>query len=73
MSSLIAIDPAIQGGRPVIAGTRVTVDAIVRAVAAGDPLTDVASAYRVSVEQVGAALEYAADLVATERAVALPG
>ncbi len=68
----IAIDPDIQGGKPVIRGTRVTVQVLVGAVAAGDDLRDVARAYRVDVEQVRAALAYAADVVGSERTVALP-
>lgn len=69
----IAIDAGVQGGKPVIAGTRVPVEVLVMAVASGDGLTEVASAYCVTEAQVRAALAYAGHLVASERAVALPG
>jgi uncharacterized protein (DUF433 family) len=69
----IAIDASVQGGKPVIAGTRVPVEVLVMAVASGDGLKEVASAYRVTEAQVRAALAYAGHVVASERAVALPG
>jgi uncharacterized protein (DUF433 family) len=69
----IAIDAGVQGGRPVIAGTRVPVEVLVMAVASGDDLKEVASAYCVTEAQVRAALAYAGHVVASERAVALPG
>ncbi len=69
----IAIDARIQGGKPVIAGTRVPVEVLVFAIASGDGVAQVAAAYRVTEAQVRAALAYAAHVVASERAVALPG
>jgi uncharacterized protein (DUF433 family) len=51
----VAIDPTIQGGAPVIRGTRVPVNVRVMAVAAGDDVADVAEAYHVSEAQVRAA------------------
>ena len=68
----VVIDAQVQGGKPVLRGTRVTVDAVVRALAAGDDAVAVARAYRLTVEQVRAALLYAADILGTERAIALP-
>ena len=68
----IVIDAAIQGGKPVIRGTRVPVDAIVRALAAGDDVPTVARDYRLTETQVRAALAYAAEVLGTERAIALP-
>ena len=62
----IAISPRVQGGRPVIRGTRVPVEVLAGAVAAGDPIDQVADDYRVTVADVRAALSYAADLVASE-------
>jgi len=68
----VSIDPDVQGGAPVIRGTRVPVAVLVEAVAAGDTLGEVASAYRVTEEQVRSALAYAAELVKGERTIALP-
>ena len=68
----MTIDPGIQGGAPVIRGTRVPVSVLLDAVAAGDSVDDVALAYRVTAEQVRAALAYAAELVRGERTIALP-
>jgi uncharacterized protein (DUF433 family) len=71
-SQHIVIDPSIQAGAPVIRATRVPVAVIVEAVAAGDDVPAVARAYRVTEEEVRAALAYAAEVVRSERAVALP-
>lgn len=68
----IAVEPDIQGGVPVIRGTRVPVAVVVEAVAAGDEVPEVARGYRVTEDQVRAALAYAADLVRGERIIALP-
>ena len=67
----IAIDASIQRGKPVIDGTRVPVEVLVMAVASGDGLPEVASAYRVTEAQVRAAVAYEAHVLASERAVAL--
>lgn len=56
----IAVDPEVRFGKPVIEGTRVPVAIVVGAVAAGDTLEDVAHEYGISVEDVRAALGYAA-------------
>lgn len=68
----VTIDPEVQGGTPVIRGTRVPVSVLVEAVAAGDGIDEVARQYRVTSDQVRAALAYAADLVKGERTIALP-
>lgn len=72
MVNEVVIDANVQGGKPVLRGTRVTVDAVVRALAAGDDVGTVARDYRLTEEQVRAALAYAAEILGTERAVALP-
>ncbi len=60
-------DPAVMVGKPVIRGTRITVDLILREVAAGRSFAEIADAYpRISVEDVQAALAYATDFVAGE-------
>ena len=67
----IKIDPEIQGGRPVIEGTRVPVQIVVGSLAGGMSVKEVCEQYRVTEVQVQAALSYAADTVAGERVVVL--
>ena len=68
----IIVDPSVRFGKPVIKGTRVPVDLIVAKVAGGMDIDEVAREYGIAVEDVRAALSYAAKLVAEEeiRAVA---
>ncbi len=70
--SRIAIDPKVQGGKPVIKGRRVPVEVIVGSLAAGDSIQDVCEGYLLKEEDVRAALAYAADMLANERVFALP-
>ena len=67
----ITVDDGIQAGRPVIRGTRVTVQVLVGSLAGGMEADEVCSEYRVTKEQLHAALAYAADVLATERLVVL--
>lgn len=69
----IAIDAEVMGGKPVIKGTRVPVQVIVGALAGGDTVEDVCKGYRVTEEDVRAALTYAAGVLGEERLHALPG
>jgi len=67
----IRIDPEIQGGRPVIAGTRVPVQIVVGSLGGGMSIEEVCEQYRVAPDQVRAALSYAAEVVADERVLVL--
>lgn len=67
----INIDPEIQGGTPVIKGTRVAVQIVVGSLAGGMTVQEVCDEYGVTEDQVRAALAYAADTVANERVMAL--
>lgn len=59
--SMIQIDPAVMMGKPVIAGTRVTVELILEKLAAGETIEQLVEAHpRLTKESVSAALEYAA-------------
>jgi uncharacterized protein (DUF433 family) len=60
----ITTDAAVRFGRPCIAGTRIDVATVVGALGAGDSLENVQEAFRLSREQLLAALRYAADLAA---------
>ena len=60
---LIKTDPAIMVGKPCIAGTRITVELILRRFADGYTMADILADYPHLTEPgVRAALEYAADL-----------
>ncbi len=60
----VTMDADVRFGRPCIAGTRVDVATVVGALGAGDSLENVQEAFRLSREQLLAALRYAADLAA---------
>lgn len=60
----IAIDPDIQGGRPVIRGTRVPVTRILGALSAGAGLDELVADYGLQDSDVRAALAYAAEMLA---------
>jgi uncharacterized protein (DUF433 family) len=60
----VSMDPAVRFGKPCLNGTRVDVATVVSAVAVGEPLEVVQEEYRLTREQVLAALAYAAHLAA---------
>ncbi|HEX4336611.1 MAG TPA: DUF433 domain-containing protein [Polyangiaceae bacterium] len=62
----IVVDEGVHSGRPVIKGTRVPVDVVLGQLAAGLTPQDVADAYRVTTEDVLAALAYAAKTLGNE-------
>ena len=63
----ISIDPNIMAGKPVIRGTRIPVELIVRMLAQGIPEKDILQEYpRLEPDDVRAALAYAAQVLANE-------
>ncbi|HXK31696.1 MAG TPA: DUF433 domain-containing protein [Candidatus Paceibacterota bacterium] len=62
----ITVDQTTQFGKPVIVGTRVPVEVVVGHIAVGETIETVMQEYRLTKEQVLAALQYAAKLVAQE-------
>ena len=63
----ISINPKVMVGKPVIRGTRIPVELIVRMVAQGIPIDDILIDYpRLTAEDIRAALYFAADSVANE-------
>jgi uncharacterized protein (DUF433 family) len=62
----ISIDPRVRFGKPVISGTRLPVDVILGKLAGGMAIEEVAHEYDISIEDVRAALGYAAELLAGE-------
>jgi uncharacterized protein (DUF433 family) len=67
----IAQHPAVMGGKPCIAGTRIPVDLLLRKLAAGETRERLLADYpALSAPDIDAALGYAAALAAGERLVA---
>jgi uncharacterized protein (DUF433 family) len=67
----ISRTPSVMFGKPVIAGTRITVEHILRCLASGDaPEQIVADHPPLTLEDVRAAQAYAADFIAGERLLA---
>jgi len=63
----IVVDPKVLAGKPVIKGTRIPVDAILRALAEGLSVDEVLEDYpQLTPEDVRAALIYSAKLVSSE-------
>ena len=63
----ISIDPQIMVGKPVIRGTRIPVELVVRMLAQGIPENDILEEYpRLELEDIRAALAYAAQVLAHE-------
>ncbi len=61
---LIQADPAIMMGKPVIAGTRITVELILEKLAAGETIEQILEAHpRVTREAIQAALAFAARML----------
>jgi len=64
---LIQSDPNILMGKPVIAGTRITVESILDRLAAGETPEQVLEAHpRLTREAIAAALGYAADVLRSD-------
>ena len=62
----IVVDSDVRFGKPVIEGTRVPVELVIGKLAGGMEPPEVAEEYGVTVEDVRAALSYAARLLANE-------
>jgi uncharacterized protein (DUF433 family) len=59
---LITADPGIMMGKPVVAGTRITVELILEKLAAGETMEQILSAHpQLTQEAIRAALSFAAD------------
>ena len=65
-TKLIQSDPSVMMGKPVIAGTRITVELILEKLAAGETIEQILQAHpRLTREAVRAALVYAAEAIRT--------
>ena len=66
----IVADPQVMLGKPLVEGTRITVELILEKLAAGETVDDLLVAYpRLTREGVQAALAYAADTLRSETIV----
>ncbi len=64
----IVVDPEIMTGKPVIKGTRLTVDLVIQLLAEGWSTGQIIDEYPgITVDDVGACLAYASELVRSER------
>lgn len=62
MKQVIVSDPAVLMGKPVISGTRITVELILEKLAAGETIEQILAAHpRLTREGVSAALAFAAE------------
>jgi uncharacterized protein (DUF433 family) len=68
----IEINPEVLQGKPVIRGTRVPVELLLRKLAEGATVEDLLDAYpRLGIDDIRASLDYAADAIAHETVVTL--
>ncbi len=65
---LIVSDPAVMMGKPVVAGTRVTIELILEKAAAGESVEQILAAHpRLARAEVLAAFDFAARMLRTEK------
>ncbi len=67
----ITIDPRVMAGKPVIKGTRITVELILELLASGMKPEEIAEEYQISIEDIRAALLYASKTLGHEEIVAV--
>jgi uncharacterized protein (DUF433 family) len=64
---VIQSDPNVMMGKPVVAGTRITVESILDKLAAGETPEQILAAHpRLTREAIAAALAYAADILRSD-------
>jgi len=70
----VVVDTEVMAGKPVIKGTRIPVDAIIRRLAEGLSIDEILKEYPLLTEEdVKAALRYAADVLSGEEIIPLVG
>jgi uncharacterized protein (DUF433 family) len=63
----IISNPNIMGGKPVVAGTRITVELILEKLASGDTMAEIAEDYPdLNGESIRAAIRFAADALRSD-------
>jgi uncharacterized protein (DUF433 family) len=74
MGERIVIDPKVMVGKPVVKGTRITVEAILKLLSAGASVEEILEDYpQLKKEDVKAALDYSAKVIANEEVYPLTG
>lgn len=69
----IETDPDVMMGKPVVAGTRVTVETILERLAAGEDVDEILEAFpHLEREDIQAALQHAADVLSRDDVSAPP-
>jgi uncharacterized protein (DUF433 family) len=64
MAQSIVSDPGVMMGKPVVAGTRITVELILEKLAAGETIEQILDSHpRLTREGIQAALKFAADVL----------
>jgi uncharacterized protein (DUF433 family) len=72
MTDRIEINPAVMSGKPVVRGTRITVEIVLRKLSEGATVDELRDAYpRLTLEDIQACLAYAANTIAHEEIHAL--
>jgi len=67
---IITSDPNIMLGKPVVAGTRITVELVLRKLGAGESIDQLLESHpRLTREAILAALEFAADAIGAETVI----
>ncbi len=63
----IVADPEVMMGKPVVKGTRITVEFILRMLGSGHPVEELATEYDLSRDDILAAQSFAAEYLAHDR------
>ncbi|HEV2853109.1 MAG TPA: DUF433 domain-containing protein [Thermoanaerobaculia bacterium] len=72
-SGLIQSDPAVMMGKPVVAGTRITVESLLERLAAGETIEQILDAHpRLTREGILAALDFAAQALRADVVYPIP-
>jgi len=72
MNSLIELNPEVCSGRPVVLGTRISVETVLTYLSAGDTIEDILAGHpRLTREGILACLDYARRLSASHSTVRL--
>ncbi len=68
----IVVDPKVMVGKPIIKGTRIPVDAIIRRLAEGMSIEEILKEYpNLTIEDIKSALRYATKVVSGEDVIPL--
>ena len=62
----IVVDPKVRFGKPVIEGTRVPVELVIGKLGGGMSIEEIVGEYEITRDDIHAALNYAASLIASE-------